>query len=65
MGQKNGKGLHMIYNQNPINYVHWDNPNELVERLKLLLASQAAGNNNHNNEIVSIIEELKEANIIY
>lgn len=45
-------------------YIYWDDPNELVGRLRLLLASQNAGNNNHKNEIISIIEELKEANII-
>jgi len=39
--------------------------NELVERLQLLLASRAAGNNNHTNEILSIKEELREAKIIY
>lgn len=44
--------------------VYWDDPNELVERLKLLVASRDAGNTNHDNEILSIIEELKEANII-
>lgn len=44
--------------------VYWDDPNELVERLKLLIASRDAGNSNHDNEILSIIEELKEANII-
>lgn len=45
-------------------YIYWDNPNELVDRLKLLIASQSAGNTNHTNEINSIIEELKEAGII-
>lgn len=45
-------------------YVYWDDPNELVERLKLLIASKNAGNNIHDNEIVSIIEELKEAGIV-
>jgi hypothetical protein len=45
-------------------YIYWDDPNELIERLKLLIASKNAGNNNHDNEIISIIEELKEANII-
>ena len=49
--------------QNP-NYIYWDDPNEIVERIKLLMASQQAGNNNQSNEIVSIIEELKEANIV-
>lgn len=45
-------------------YIYWDDSNELIERLKLLIASRSAGNNNHDNEIVSIIEELKEAGII-
>lgn len=45
-------------------YTYWDNPNELVDRLRLLIASQSAGHTGHTNEIVSIIEELKEARII-
>ncbi|KAL0820923.1 hypothetical protein ABMA28_005583 [Loxostege sticticalis] len=44
--------------------VYWDDPNELVERLKLLLASWAAGNTGVHNEINAIIEELNEAGII-
>lgn len=51
------------YNRNT-DLVYWDDPNELIERLKLLVASKNAGNTNHDNEIISIIEELKEANII-
>ena len=58
-----GSGL-MKYSTNKIDYVHWNDPNELVDRLRLLLASEYAGNNNHNNEIISILEELREANII-
>ncbi|XP_068990129.1 uncharacterized protein [Neodiprion pinetum] len=46
-------------------YIFWDDANELVERLRLLLASQAAGNTSHNNEIMSILEELREDGIIY
>lgn len=46
------------------NYTYWDDPNELVDRLRLLVASQAAGHTGHNNEIISIIEELREAKII-
>lgn len=60
---KKGSGL-MKLNLNPSNYIYWDNPNELVNRLRLLISSQSAGHNNHNNEIISIVEELKEANII-
>lgn len=58
-----GKGLMKVNLQKP-SYIYWDDPNELVERLKLLIASQHAGNNNQTNEIVSIIEELREADII-
>lgn len=43
---------------------YWDNPNELIDRLRLLIASQNAGNNGHQNEIIAILEELVEANII-
>ncbi|KAL4119497.1 hypothetical protein QTP88_012309 [Uroleucon formosanum] len=46
------------------NLVYWNNPNELVERLQLLLASQAAGNTGLSNEILSIYEELYEAGLI-
>lgn len=45
-------------------YIYWDDPNELIERLKLLIASKSAGNSNHDNEILSVIEELKESGII-
>jgi len=44
--------------------VYWNDPNELVERLQLLLASQAAGNTGLSNEILSIYEELYEAGLI-
>lgn len=45
-------------------FVYWDDPNELVERLQLLIAERSAGNHNHENEIHSIIEELREAGYI-
>lgn len=65
---KTGKGLphHKATKiNNNFDYVYWDDPNELVDRLRLLVASQTAGNQSHTNEIVSIIEELREAQIIY
>ena len=31
-------------------YVYWDDPNELVDRLRLLVAERSAGNNAHDNE---------------
>lgn len=43
---------------------YWDDPNELVDRLRLLASSASAGHTGHNNEIISIIEELREANLI-
>lgn len=58
-----GAGL-MKYSKNKLDYIYWDDPNELVDRLRLLLASQKAGNTSHNNEIISIIEELKEKKYI-
>lgn len=47
-----------------VDYVYFDDINELVNRLKLLVASQNAGHTGHSNEIVSILEELREAEII-
>lgn len=44
--------------------MYWNDPNELVNRLRLLVASTSAGHTSHNNEITAIIEELKESNII-
>lgn len=58
-----GSGIMQLSNLKK-DYIFWDNPNELVDRLRLLIGSQQAGHNNHSNEIISIIEELKEANII-
>lgn len=63
---KIGKGIPrvMTLNDNKIDYVHWNDPNELIDRLRLLDASRQAGHNAHDNEILSIIEELREAGLI-
>jgi len=45
-------------------YKYWNSADELVDRLRLLIASQEAGNTSHRNEIISIIEELKEEGIV-
>lgn len=58
-------GSLLTYNEKPIEYVYWNDVNELVDRLQLLHASRDAGNTSVDNEIQSIIEELREANIIY
>ena len=49
----------------PIDYENWDDPNELVDRLRLLVAERDAGCDKHAEEIQLIIEELKKADIIY
>jgi len=61
-----GRGIPrtVTLNDNKIDYIHWDDPNELVERLRLLEASRQAGHNAHDNELLSIIEELREAGLI-
>ncbi|KAK9738948.1 hypothetical protein QE152_g9405 [Popillia japonica] len=47
-----------------VEYKYWDNVNELCDRLKLLIASRDAGHTGHENEILAIIEELKESQTI-
>ncbi|KAF4529737.1 hypothetical protein B566_EDAN017889 [Ephemera danica] len=51
-----GKGM----NARQALFEYYNDPNELVDRLKLIVASAAAGNNAHQNEIHSILEELRE-----
>lgn len=61
-----GKGLEnefIPYAENIV-YEYYDDPNEICDRLQLLVASKVAGNSNHQQEINSIIEELRERNII-
>ena len=45
-------------------YIFYDDVNELVQRLQLLAAAYNAGNQSVNNEIVSILEELRELDLI-
>jgi hypothetical protein len=46
------------------NYFYYSDPNEIVSRLKLLLASTLAGNDSHKKEIKVIENELRELRII-
>lgn len=67
LGTKSGEGLipnMMKLSSSKSQYVYWDNANELVDRLRLLLSSRSSGHNGHDNEILSIIEELREADLI-
>lgn len=59
-----GEGMMNSVNLQKYNIVYYDDPNELVNRLRLLLASRAAGNTGVTNEILSIFEELYEAGLI-
>ena len=69
MFEKQGGGVLPRYKLARMNttmdYVYWDDPNELVERLRLLIAEQSTSNPSHVNEIHSIIEELREGGYIY
>lgn len=61
---KSGTGLVKRFNENAPDWIYWDDPNELVERLMLLIASRDAGHSGHDNEILSILEELREGGYI-
>ncbi|CAG9818881.1 unnamed protein product [Phaedon cochleariae] len=64
-GRRSTIGSGLTYNENLVEYIYWDDPNELVDRLKLLIASKEAGNTSLDNEIVAIVNELREANLLY
>jgi len=56
-----GKPRIVILNDNKIDYVHWDDPNKLVDRLRLL---EISCHNAYDNDILSIIEELPKTSLI-
>lgn len=47
-----------------LEFVPWSDPNTLVDRLRLLISSQKAGNNSHSNEIFHLVSALRRAKII-
>lgn len=59
-----GGQLRAQYSEKPVNFVFWDDPNELVDRLELLIGEKNAGHNGVDKEIISILEELSEKGII-
>jgi len=61
---KTGFGYMTIQKSKP-NCLYWNDVNEEVERLIILVALKAAGNTSHNNEIFSILEDLREERIIF
>jgi hypothetical protein len=66
VSSKRGKGIHFmdLLGDAKIDYRHWNDVNELVDRLRLLVMSKRAGHTGHNNEITAIVEELREAGVI-
>lgn len=50
----------MTVTNHPVDFVYWNDPNEVVDRLRLLVHSKAAGHTGHDNEIMAIINEMRE-----
>lgn len=61
-----GKGVMETLNltNKRVEYIPYDNPNKLVDRLRVLLASQAAGHHGHDNEIIYLVAALRKAHYI-
>lgn len=60
-----GSGLYKKYRgRSKVQMVYYDDPNELVERIRLLLASRQSGSSAHRNELISLLEELRELRIL-
>lgn len=69
LGGASGSGVAIDINHKEVTtaereYIYFDDINEIVDRLRLLIASTNAGNTSHRNEIVSIISELRERGVI-
>lgn len=62
--KKTGTGLKFVATNKKLYYKYWDNPNELLKRLKLLVGEKKAGNNIHDQEIHSILTELLQKKYI-
>lgn len=61
--KRSGRGVLTVTDKR-LEFVPWKDPNALVDRLRILIASQMAGHTGHNNEITSIIDALRKAAII-
>lgn len=67
---KKGQGLNEPYlKAQPVEcapeYIPYSNINDIVDRLRTLKASEAAGNNSHRNEEIHIVNELRRQGVIY
>lgn len=54
-----GKGI-LTKNMYEPDHFYWEDVNDLVDRLRLIVASAEAGNTGHKNEIINIVEELRK-----
>lgn len=61
-GSKSGKGLTKELTSNTVEYKYWNSLDELLERLYVLYGEVKARNTNPSlrNEIINILEEIKE-----
>ena len=59
-----GKGF-IRDNTKNYNYIYWNDVNELISRLEVLIAAKKAGNSGLDPEISSILEELRENGTIH
>lgn len=60
-----GSGLFKTYRPNSsVDFKYYDDPNELVDRLRLIWASRESGSSAHDNEIIEILSELRELGLI-
>ena len=59
-----GGGLNSSHEDRFVKHGYFDNCNELVERMRLLVSEKRVQNNSYDSEISSIIEELRESGIV-
>lgn len=50
-------GINLVYNNKAMEYVYWDESNELVKRFKLSVALEEAGKSTHDNESLGVKNE--------
>lgn len=63
-GGRTGGGLLRYEPSTKVRYRFYDDPDEICDRLRLLVGERRAGNDGVNGEILSIVEELRELGVI-
>ena len=59
-----GGQLQSGYQEGPVNFLYWDDPNELVERIELLAGERNAEYLSVDHKIISILQKLRERGVI-